>query len=521
MSNQITQSQYNTAHQNIRNTYIRVDLLNFQFLTVDSLEGNLLKGSVSIDANSDMRRTCNIELVVTDSSYNVQAGGKIWLDKYIQIYVGIDDIRTGEISWTNMGIYLINQPSYSYDAQTHTLSFQGVDLMAKLTGLRNGYVTGLAGEDKVLLSVGQNIREIIIGILKENGFNRYVVSECKNIDGAIQDIPYEMEFEQGSTWWDVLEALRDILPSYQMYFDADGIFHYDMIPYRANDPIRIDLNTWDNNAISESVDVDFESVKNAIEVYGTIHEPDNFSEKDKTTVQDNIIVPQFSALTELKEYDMIGLVLPEDATSGGGILYTIDGENLTTEVGSVTNETFLPQGGYVVSESLILTNGEGLVINFLGHHSIVNASGAPIMQLAKDTYWVFSYQANGTWLFMGHAQAQAKWQDNNPNSPFYVGSSIGKITLPLYGDDYENIQTDELALERAKYEIYLRCRLNDTINVTTVPIYWADVGWKVNYRPLGGNIINQYLVQSIDVDLAPDGKQTWNLSRFYPLYESF
>ena len=480
MSNQITQSQYNTAHQNIRNTYIRVNLLNFQFLTVDSLEGNLLKGSVSIDANSDMRRTCNIELVVTDSSYNVQAGGKIWLDKYIQIYVGIDDIRTGEISWTNMGIYLINQPSYSYDAQTHTLSFQGVDLMAKLTGLRNGYVTGLAGEDKVVISVGQNIREVIIGILKENGFNRYVVSECQNVDGAIQTVPYEMEFEQGSTWWDVLVALRNILPSYQMYFDVDGVFHYDMIPYRANDPIRIDLNTWDNNAISESVDVDFESVKNAVEVYGAIHEPPFFCDKDKATVTNSAIFLAVNESFELKEYTMVGFVLPSDVS------------------GNIT-----------------------ININNIGAKNLVNSSGQNITALTKDTYWVIIYQANGAWLFMGHAQAQAKWQDNNPNSPFYVNGTIGKITLPLYGDDYENIQTDELALERAKYEIYLRCRLNDTINVTTVPIYWADVGWKVNYRPLGGDVINQYLVQSISTDLAPDGKQTWNLSRFYPLYESF
>ena len=480
MSNQITQSQYNTAHQNIRNTYIRVNLLNFQFLTVDSLEGNLLKGSVSVDANSDMRRTCNIELVVTDSSYNVQAGGKIWLDKYIQIYVGIDDIRTGEISWTNMGIYLINQPSYSYDAQTHTLSFQGVDLMAKLTGLRNGYVTGLAGEDKVLISVGQNIREVIIGILKENGFNRYIVSECQNVDGAIQNVPYEMEFEQGSTWWDVLVALRNILPSYQMYFDVDGIFHYDMIPYKADDPIRIDLNTWDNNAISESVNVGFESVKNAVEVYGAIHEPPFFCDSDKATVSNSAISLTVNESFELKEYTMVGFVLPSDVS------------------GNIT-----------------------ININNTGAKNLINSSGQNTTSLDKDTYWVIIYQANGTWLFMGHAQAQAKWQDNNPNSPFYVGSSIGKITLPLYGDDYENIQTDELALERAKYEIYLRCRLNDTINVTTVPIYWADVGWKVNYRPLGGNVINQYLVQSISTDLAPDGKQTWNLSRFYPLYESF
>lgn len=480
MSNQITQSQYNTVHQNIRNTYIRVNLLNFQFLTVDSLEGNLLKGSVNIDANSDMRRTCNIELVVTDSSYNVQAGGKIWLDKYIQIYVGIDDIRTGEISWTNMGIYLINQPSYTYDAQTHTLSFQGVDLMAKLTGLRNGYVTGLAGEDKVLISVGQNIREVIIGILKENGFNRYVVSECQNVDGAIQAVPYDMEFEQGATWWEVLSALRDILPSYQMYFDIDGVFHYDMIPYKADDPIRIDLNTWDNNAISHSVDIDFESVKNAVEVYGVIHEPSFFCDSDKATVSNATITLTVNESFELKEYTMVGFVLPSNAS------------------GNIT-----------------------ININSTGAKNLVNSSNKRITSLAKDTYWVIIYQANGTWLFMGHAQAQAKWQDDNPNSPFYVGSSIGRITLPLYGDDYENIQTDELALERAKYEIYLRCRLNDTINVTTVPIYWADVGWKVNYQPLGGDVINQYLVQSITTDLASDGKQTWNLSRFYPLYESF
>lgn len=480
MSNQITQSQYNTAHQNIRNTYIRVDLLNFQFLTVDSLEGNLLKGSVNIDANSDMRRTCNVELVVTDSSYNVQAGGKIWLDKYIQIYVGVDDIRTGEISWTNMGIYLINQPSYSYDAQTHTLSFQGVDLMAKLTGLRNGYVTGLAGEDKVLISVGQNIRQVIIGILKESGFNRYVVSECQNVDGAIQPVPYEMEFEQGSTWWDILSALRDILPSYQMYFDVDGVFHYNMIPYKADDPIRIDLNTWDNNAISESVAVDFESVKNAVEVYGVIHEPPFFCDSDKATVSNAAITLTVNESFELKEYAMVGFVLPDEAS------------------GNIT-----------------------ININSSGAKNLVNSSGQYIASLTKDTYWVITYQADGTWLFMGHAQAQAKWQDNNPNSPFYVNGTIGKITLPLYGDDYENIQTDELALERAKYEIYLRCRLNDTINVTTVPIYWADVGWKVNYIPLGGDTINQYLVQSISTDLAPDGKQTWNLSKFYPLYESF
>ena len=108
-------------------------------MTVGELQGNVISGSINIDANSDLRRSCTLSFVVTDSSFNVEAGGKIWLDKLIKIQVGIDSIRTGQTVWTKMGIFLINQPSYTYDAKTRTLSFQGVDLAAKLTGLRNGY----------------------------------------------------------------------------------------------------------------------------------------------------------------------------------------------------------------------------------------------------------------------------------------------------------------------------------------------------------------------------------------------
>ena len=59
-------------------------------------------------------------------------------DKFIQPFVGYENIYTGEIQWYNQGIYLINAPSYSYDATNNTLSFSGLDLMSKLTGLRNG-----------------------------------------------------------------------------------------------------------------------------------------------------------------------------------------------------------------------------------------------------------------------------------------------------------------------------------------------------------------------------------------------
>ena len=74
---QITQEQYNTSKQNHRNLHIRVNLLDFDYRTLSSFEGNLTSGSLSSDANSNMRNTCDIELVVTDSSFNISAQGKI------------------------------------------------------------------------------------------------------------------------------------------------------------------------------------------------------------------------------------------------------------------------------------------------------------------------------------------------------------------------------------------------------------------------------------------------------------
>lgn len=77
----ITSTQFQTALQNIQSRYIKLELLNYQFQTVDSLEGVCTSGSITIDANSDIRRTGSIVLVITGSSFNVEPGGQIWLTK--------------------------------------------------------------------------------------------------------------------------------------------------------------------------------------------------------------------------------------------------------------------------------------------------------------------------------------------------------------------------------------------------------------------------------------------------------
>ena len=76
----ITNTQFTTSLQNIQSRYIRLELLNYQFQTVNNLEGICIGGTFSIDANADIRRSGNVSLVINNSDFYVEPGGQIWLE---------------------------------------------------------------------------------------------------------------------------------------------------------------------------------------------------------------------------------------------------------------------------------------------------------------------------------------------------------------------------------------------------------------------------------------------------------
>ena len=471
----ITQNDYNIIKQRINERYIKINILDFQYRTVDEISGNMLSCSVQCDADSDLRRSCSVSLVVRDNSFDIQSGGKIWLDKYIQVYIGLKNIYTQEIQWYNQGIYLIDAPTWRYDATNNTLSFSGLDLMSKLTGARNGQLQGIP----TVIKQGESVREAIIATLALGGFTKYIVNECASRDGTIQAVPYDIEIDQGGVVYDILAKLRDILPQYQIYFDVEGIFHYDLIPNGDDEPVVITDDVWKNILISEDISTDFTSVKNLIEVYGYTHSPEHYP--SAVTISGSTITMTIASLTALNANDVIGFT-PTSAVSG----------NIQ------------------------------LSVNSFGAKNLVDSNGNFITALDADTYYVAVYQANGTWKFLGHQQAQATWSDDNPDSPFYINGAVGTIRQVLCGGDYENIQSDELALERAKIEIYWKCRLNDSITLNIVPIPWLDVNIVVSHAPKDEVEEKRYIIKSYSVDYG-SVEATMNVSMisyyaYYPMY---
>ena len=669
---------YNVLKQQYIKKYIRLELLDFQYNIVDELSGNMTKCSINVDSNSDLRRSCDLSFVVTTSTFDIKAGSKIFLDKMVRPYVGYENMRTGEIQWYNQGIYLVNNPQWSYNASTNEISMQALDLMSKLTGLRNGNLEGIPTK----IAKDENVREAIIKTIELGGFTKYICEECKTKDGTIVPVPYDIEIDVGGTIYDVLTGLRDIMPNYQIYFDINGVFHYEPIPLAYDDPVLIDDDLFNNVLISENINTDFESVKNYVEVLGHTWDVDYYSPSDKTTVSGGTITPTFADLKALEDGTAVGITLPSDIANvdkitinflGSNDVVDIDdkpikklskdeewifqfvaGPKLPTgyteleyiqssgtqyidtgfkpsgnsgivvdyqQVGTIayqdplfgarqsssntafsmwlsSNVTY-PQYGNVSYDAkpISINNNTRLIykldkgiascgdktvsfsqLSFTSSYNLVlfsvntggtvdtrrisgklynckiydnneivrdfipckNPSGviglydtvnSQFYQNAGSGAFVAGPEIPSTedkggpfWRFMGHQQAQATSYDNNPFSPFYVGdpigsSSVGRIRIVLYGGEYDNIYSDDLAKQRADFEIYQRSRLNDSISMETIPIPWMDANIVISHRFGQKQEPSKYIIKSFSVDYATGGTMTINAITWYPYYE--
>lgn len=455
----ITGAMYNDAKKNIRDLRVKINILNFNMQTVDEITGVVLDGNINVDATADIRRTCSLSLVVKDSTLELQPGGRIWVDKYFQVFV--DYLNSGD--WVNMGIYLVDAPSWSYDPGNSTLSLQGLDLMSKLTGQRNGYLEGIP----TIIPQDSSIRDSMISTLVDlGGFNNYVIEDNP------QPVPYEIKIDQGGTVYDILSELRDITPNYEIFFDVDGVFHYQRIPSGQNEASYIQDDMWKQIVLSESTSVDFGEVKNVVEVYGMSHDPSHYGEA------------------------------------------TVDGNTYNVTMAGVDS---LTKGLIYGFKAPSIVENPMLKINSLPAYPLVNEDGTTAVIPQANKFYVVQYKGEENFLFLGYQQPYAIAKDENPDSPFYI-NTIGEIRQVFYGDEYENIWSNDLAQQRANYELWLHTRLNDSISLSVVPLYWLDVNILVDYTRGNTTETNQYIIKSIDTSLSPDGSQTINMVRYYPLY---
>lgn len=413
--NQLTKQSY-------RNIDIKVFVLNYNFEVIDEISGIVESASFNIDADSDIRRTANITMLLQSNYTNTgilnnvyfQSGNGYWFDKYLNIQIGIKDNYSNEYGWYKEGIYLINEPSISYDAITNSLSFQAVDLMSKMTGERNGQLEGQTYSILVCDADGtptnNTITKSIESLLDLQNFNKRVI-----FTPDINIVPQDINISAGGTTYELLSQLRDINSNWEMFFDVNGVFYFQEIPtgkaktldgdivYNAHPPVVVDDNMWDQLLISYELATDFKNVKNYVEVYGRNYDVNNMLKGIDVNILNNTITCNISDIEQLddgKYYDII------------------------IELGNMNAQPYkLEQSIY----NIIISNWE-LTIPCKPHIKYGNTSY--LIRVSKQNEeWVLEY--------LGYLQPQAVAWENNPESPFYVGDVVN-----VYPEEYKEFDDE-------------------------------------------------------------------------------
>lgn len=439
--------------QKTKDYYTKCVLLDDNLIPVDEFQGVVMSGNFSIDADSNVRRTMNLEI---DLSRRDEFSEIEYFTHYIQIYIGIFSLLKRDIIWYNMGIYNFDSKSHTYDASTNTLSLNTVDMMGMLdadhrgvlygasqyviralnddgTRIRDDSATSVNGQPMIDVNgepYYNSLRNALIGILKQANINKYIIEDIGvysvvtaedserdalaesffNNSGVVinqkvgdqiisvdsrynyDEVPYNLEFALGSSIADEIIKVRDLYLGYESYFDIDGVFRCNMIPTLYEDPVLMDAKYFDSAVISESSNTNIYDVKNTIEVWGQELSVDNYtSEAEKIAHTADAVAQEDKYVVTLDSFESL----------------TPDGNHAYTD-GMVLGLKFFEQNNYpTVKIQVVSDDGTEYPIGIAHDPTNGSAAIAPSM-LQEGVTYLFRWSAaiNG-WYYLGQYKVHA------------------------------------------------------------------------------------------------------------------
>ncbi|MCM1232117.1 MAG: DUF5048 domain-containing protein [Ruminococcus flavefaciens] len=534
-----------------RTVKLKVEILDSNQKIIDTLECILVGGSMSINGESDVRRTANFIVQPTiKEKIKINENSVLWLNKDIRMYIGLYNARNKQYKYYPIGYYVYTDTSGTYDATTNSLTINCADFMKKLDGTKNGQLGSLIisypayeeNEETGEVIKYNIIRNAIIETLEKLArITKYRIDDIgeykalPDYNGDWQQyreenptwnvIPFDQEFSAGCNVLSILTTFRDLYPNYEMFFDMEtNAFICQLKPMCYEDDIYIDNSFLQRVLISENTTIDMTTVRNICEVWGQVIEVDFYGEE--CTYANNTYSSTIAGYEE--EYfngDTIGLKIPADNQAGASIningFGTIPIMNEATEEPIQANE-MKANNVYALKIKKKRVDKQDVVKAYLLGQWQVHAinvltngkkSGQFVTSSDGEEYELYSKE-----YFQKFYNCERVDMVIIANSPFTV-EKLGEIPDIKVGGEYENITSNDLAADRAKWENWKNCRLTDNITITTDLLPFLDVNKKVSYKPSDSDREYQYIITSISHDIF-NYATTITMYRFYPLYET-
>lgn len=529
---------------------LKIEVFDQNNKIIGTIHG-IVSGSMSINGESDIRRTANFVVQPTlTEQLRLTEKSLLWLNKDLRLSVGLYDIRTKQYEYYPLGCYVYTDTSGTYDATTNRLTINCADFMKKLDGTKNGQLGALRirypayQEDAETGEVIQyhKIRDAVIETLehlaKISNYRIDDMGESKAMPEYNKDwqtyreehettwnaIPFDQEFSSGCSILSILTAFRDLYPNYEMFFDMEtNAFICQLKPMCYEDDLYLDHSFLKRVLISENTSVDMTTVRNICEVWGNIIDVDYYCEE--CVYSEHIYSASISGYESgYKNGDVIGLKIP-DANHADAKIRINDfgaiGIYNESDDAPIDADVLKPDQVYAFKIRKTRTNGNEVQKAYLLGQWQVHAVNV-LTDGTKSGHFVTGsdgqeYELYSKEYFQNFYNCERVDLTVTKDSPFTV-EKLGEIPDVKTGNEYENLTSDDLAADRAKWENWKNCRLTDHITITTALLPFLDVNKKVSYQRSDSDREQQYIISSVSHDFSAF-TSTITMYRFYPLYE--
>ena len=326
-------------------------------------------------------------------------------------------------------------------------------------------------------------------------------------------IPYDLEFSSGDTVASILNEIRDLYPNCQLYFDIYGNLCFDMIPSNENSPIVLNNEYLQSILVAndtEKVSYDRSQIKNVVEVFGQSYDVDRFSET--STYSSGVYSITLDSFDAYSSHTIIAFKATSVNDTNSTYIKVNNLSNLPLYYEYTTtfiNKNIIGQDD--VSAIRIMKNESGqFVAYYLGQYQ-PHALCVLTDDVNDDIYTKAYFAERYNCLEKNIVMVEGK------NSPFSI-QKLGVLFESKSGEEYDNILSDSVAMENAKYLIYQHSVWNDIVTITTKFIPWLDVNIKVEYKKKQEDDAHIYIIKSISHDPSSDTSSI-TMHRFCSLYQ--
>jgi len=467
------------------------ELGDVEATVVQEMDGDVLALSQSIDRNSDIRRTISVSIHLDDPSYFESVFSAIWLNRLIRIQFGLFNPSISEYRWFGLGDYMVTSNDYFYDAQTNQLNLSLADLMASTTEHRGNQIG-----TEIKYPMGTPLKDALEGTVSTFfPFTHYEIDDFNS-----ETIPYDLEFTRGIYPYEIAKKIIGLFPGYEHYYSPEGAYKAQPIPMGVDEEVKLTAEQMKEILISENGHSSPQDIRNVTEVWGKELDAENTA---------------LSCVT-----------------------------NNSREYYIRISDPFVLEDGFVFSftPDVDSTLGQRIKIQDTPSYSLINENGGSVSsgELKAGIHYVVKY-TNGNYILLGQSNIHAicflyterpdpetvavlksRYNCNDitimvdRNSRFTI-DWIGQRVQVLSGGEFEDIYTTKLALERASYETWKKARAQETLQLETLYVPWLDVNQKVAYKSIVSGEENEYIVDSIQVNIE-SFSMTLTMSHYYPYY---